>query len=110
MSETEHSSVNDVPVDVPSLTPATIAGITALAAFAVAVIAGVAAGNNASSVLVRAIIAMMACYPIGMLIGVVAGRVVKDHIERHREANPAPQAGEQVVDVPQDQDDGALVV
>jgi hypothetical protein len=69
----------------------TIAGCFALAAFAVAVVAGLTAGNAAGSILVRAIIAMIACYPIGLGVGLVAQWVIDQQIATHKEANPAPE-------------------
>ena len=63
-----------------------IAGCFALAAFAVAVVAGMAGGNSATSILSRAIIAMIGCYPIGLIIGLICARVMADHIESHRDA------------------------
>ncbi len=62
-----------------------IAGCFALAAFAVAVLAGLAGGNSAVSILTRALIAMIGCYPIGLMIGVICQRVMTDHIEAQRE-------------------------
>jgi hypothetical protein len=67
-----------------------IAGIFALAAFAVAIIAGVASRNPASAVLVRAMIAMILCYPVGLAAGLVVRRIAADQIEGHRRANPLP--------------------
>ena len=63
-----------------------IAGCFALAAFAVAVLAGLAGGNSAVSILTRALIAMIGCYPIGLMIGVICQRVMTDHIEAQRES------------------------
>ncbi len=57
-----------------------IAGCFALAAFSVAVVAGLAGGNTAASILVRALIAMIACYPLGMLVGVVCRHVIEQHL------------------------------
>jgi hypothetical protein len=76
--------------DLRSRAAATIAGTFALAAFAVAIVAGLASGNNASVVLIRAILAMTICYPVGLAIGLVTQRVIQDHIDAHREAHPAP--------------------
>ncbi len=56
-----------------------------MAAFAVAVLAGLAGGNSAVSILIRALIAMIGCYPIGLMIGVICQRVMTDHIQAHRE-------------------------
>ena len=50
----------------------TIGGSFALAAFAVAIVAGLASGNPAASVLLRALIAMLICYPVGLAVGFVA--------------------------------------
>jgi hypothetical protein len=57
-----------------------VAGCFALAAFAVAVIAGLAGGNASSSILVRALIAMIVCYPVGLIIGLVCQHVIEDHV------------------------------
>lgn len=74
-----------------------------MAAFAVAVLAGLAGGNSAMSILSRALIAMICCYPIGLMIGVICQRVMTDQIEAHREpetmspSSPTdPVAGSQV--------------
>ena len=50
----------------------TIAGSFALAAFAVAIVSGLASGNPASSVLGRAVMALVICYPLGLAVGIVA--------------------------------------
>jgi hypothetical protein len=71
----------------------TIAACFALAAFAVAVVAGLASGNPAASVLGRAIAAMVICYPVGLAIGYVAQRIIGEHIEAHKEAHPMPDSG-----------------
>lgn len=70
-----------------SKTPSSaIAGCFALSAFAVAVVAGLAAQNPASSILVRALIAMIVCYPVGLIIGLICQRLMFDHIEAHQKA------------------------
>jgi len=69
----------------------TIAAIFALAAFAVAIMAGLMGGNPAPSILVRALLALVCCYPIGLAVGLVAQRLVREHVETHRETNPAPE-------------------
>lgn len=74
----------------------TIAACFALSAFTVAIVAGLAAKNPAASVLFRAVIALLICYPIGLGIGMILQRVVRQHVDAHRIANPAPasdQAG-----------------
>ncbi len=59
-----------------------------LAAFAVAIVAGLTSGNGAVSILVRAVIAMIVCYPVGLIIGLVCQRVVDDQIAAYRQAKP----------------------
>jgi hypothetical protein len=59
-----------------------IASCFALAAFAVAVLAGLAGGNSASSIMLRALLSMIACYPLGLLIGVVCRHVVEQHVRQ----------------------------
>ncbi|MHC4446518.1 MAG: hypothetical protein ACYSXF_01745 [Planctomycetota bacterium] len=68
-----------------------IAACVALAAFAVATLAGLATGNSAASILFRALIAMLACYPVGLLVGMACQRVIAEQLEAHRAANPIPQ-------------------
>lgn len=81
-----------------STAPSTIAGIFALAAFAVAVIAGLAGGVDPSRILVRAILALLACYPLGLILGGIALRVVKDEITAHEDSNPAPDSTLELTD------------
>ncbi len=57
-----------------------IAGCFALAAFSVAVIAGLASDNTAATILTRALFAMVACYPVGLLVGFVCRRVIEQHL------------------------------
>jgi hypothetical protein len=74
-----------------------IASVFALAAFAIAIVAGLASRNEAGAVLMRAILAMLACYPVGLALGHAAQRVIHDHVEAHRQANPAPANTEEVM-------------
>ena len=75
------------------VTATTIAGTFAMAAFAVAILAGLASGNAATSVLLRAVGAMLVCYPIGLAAGGVAQRLVQEHVERFRSEHPAMDEG-----------------
>ncbi len=76
----------------------TIAGCFALAAFAVAIVAGLAAGNPPHSVLWRAMVALVVCYPAGLAVGLVAQHIVDQHIEGHRAANPDTPPGDEFED------------
>jgi hypothetical protein len=83
-----------------------IAGCLALAAFAVAVLAGLAGGNTANSILLRALVAMVACYPVGLLIGLVCQHVIEQHVARMADpeagagAEQKDQSAEEARDVP----------
>lgn len=65
-----------------------IATSFALIAFAIALIAGIAADNPASTALVRALLAMAICYVVGWLLGMVATKATGEHIEAYRQAHP----------------------
>lgn len=71
-----------------------IAGCFALSAFTVAIIAGVAGANSAFDVVWRALLAMLLCYPVGYVVGMLCERTVDDHIKSttaaaHHAAVPA---------------------
>jgi len=75
------------------------AGCMALSAFAIAIIAGLAADNPSDAILSRALIALVVCYPAGWLIGAVAERAIDEHLRAYARDNPieAP-GGEPLVD------------
>lgn len=51
----------------------------ALTAFAVAILAGMFAGNAFDMILQRALMALILCYPVGLLFGIMCRRVVDEH-------------------------------
>lgn len=65
-----------------------IAAALGLSAFAIALLAGLAVDNPAPDILTRALIALVACSFLGMLIGLVAERIVADHLKQT--AGPEP--------------------
>ena len=67
-----------------------IAACLALAAFAVAIISGLSADVTATSVLVRAVVSMLICYPVGLVIGMVCQRILGEHLESHQLEHPLP--------------------
>ena len=67
-----------------------IAGCFALAAFSIAVMAGLVVGNTATSILARALFAMVACYPLGLLVGFVCRHVIEHHVG----SEPVPSAAD----------------
>lgn len=65
-----------------------IGACAGLTAFAIALIAGLAAENPASDVLVRALVAMMVVQMVGWIAGAIGERVMREAIAGYREANP----------------------
>lgn len=65
-----------------------IAATFALAGFAVAVVAGLGAGNPSARVLGVAIVAMIVCRAIGAVAGAIGERVVREHVDSYRASHP----------------------
>lgn len=72
--------------DVPKL----FAGCSALAAFAIAIIAGLAADNTADTILVRAVVSMAACFFLGSLLGLAAEAAIRESLRPRAGARHAP--------------------
>lgn len=51
----------------------------ALAAFAVAMVAGLEAGLPMLTVLARGVLVLVICYPVGIAIGLIIDRIIADH-------------------------------
>lgn len=64
----------------------------AMAGFAVAILAGLSADLNTAQILQRAVVAMIFCYPVGMIAGMICQRVVDNHVAAHHVSNPTPSA------------------
>lgn len=62
----------------------------ALCGFAAACVVGAAVGNPPTTILLRALAVLAACYLVGRLVGAVASRAVDDHIERYKRDHPIP--------------------
>jgi hypothetical protein len=76
-----------------------IAGCFALAAFVVGLISGLAAQNPAVTVLVRALLAMVICYPLGAFVGMVCERAINRHVAEHRRSLDLGQSMGDIDDV-----------
>lgn len=57
-----------------------IASCFALAAFAIAVLAGLMGGNEAAQILLRAVGATAICYVLGMIVGMICDSVIHAHV------------------------------
>lgn len=64
----------------PGIPTRIIAASCGLSGFAVAIVAGLSAGNPAEDVLIQALIALLACNLLGMAVGTIAERTVRDSI------------------------------
>lgn len=64
------------------------AGCFALSGFAVAVFASLGVGATAETTLLRGIIAMVACYTVGTIVGMVAERCILESVENFIARNP----------------------
>lgn len=53
---------------------------------------GLVSGRPLSDILMRAVIALFVCYPIGLIIGAVANRAVAEHVEQFEAKHPIPEA------------------
>lgn len=71
-----------------------VSGACGLTGFAVAILGGLAADNPTSVILTRALVAMAACYTVGVFIGFLASRAVHDVTVMHIDKNPAPDLEE----------------
>ena len=59
----------------------TLAATLALAGLSVALVVGMASGNHLSTSLERALVACVACYLLGTIIGVLLDGVIKRHAQ-----------------------------
>lgn len=72
------------------------AGVMGLAGFAVAMLAGLQAGNETGRVIVAALVSMVACHIAGIVLGLLIERVVEEH---KRTLNAPPEQSGGAVDV-----------
>ena len=71
-----------------------VGGIMGTVAFSVACIVGLLAGNDATTVLSRGLMAMLIFFAVGFVIGLMARRMIDEHMNRiidaDREEQTAP--------------------
>ncbi|MFG0285030.1 MAG: hypothetical protein ACF8R7_11455 [Phycisphaerales bacterium JB039] len=67
-----------------------IATAVALCAFAIGLIAGLAAGNPSQVVLGRALVGMVVCYVVGHVLGACAESVVRRRVDAYKREHPVP--------------------
>lgn len=67
-----------------------IACCLALSAHAVAIVVGLGAGNDATTVLSRALIALVLGYVVGQMIAGAFSHVAREHLSHYRQSHPIP--------------------
>lgn len=91
--ETSRTAEAESPADFASAFPGrVVASSIAISGFTIAIVAGLAAGNDPSAVLLRAIVATVACYFAGILISAVAAHVVHEHLDGAHAARSSSEA------------------
>ena len=70
----------NAPIIMSPATGRVIASCFALAAFAIALFAGLLGGNDAAQILLRAVTAMIVCYPVGVIVGLICDGVIHSHV------------------------------
>ena len=70
-----------------------VATAMGLAAFAIAILAGLYAGNPTITILGNAVLCMVACHIVGLFIGSIGERVVREHVESTYMATEGAGAG-----------------
>lgn len=76
----------------PGVPTKVIAGSFGLSGFAIALFAGLAAGNPAEVVLLRGVVSMIVCNVLGWVVGAVAERTLEDGIKSYQLLRPVPEA------------------
>ena len=75
-----------------------IATCFALGCFACAMVVGVLAGNSANTIIMRAMFVMFPAWIVGRVVGGIAERVIIEHIDQYKRANPIPDDHQALVD------------
>lgn len=61
-----------------------VAGVFALAAFAIAIVSGLSAGNPPTRILTAALVSMVICHALGLCLGAIGEKVVGEHLAKYR--------------------------
>jgi hypothetical protein len=77
-----------------------IAAVFGLTGFVVASVAGLIVGNPSEVILMRAILAMFACFVCGLPMGAAAGWTVEQYITSFKNQKTAPVSGDDAGRVP----------
>jgi hypothetical protein len=72
-----------------------IATIFSLSGFALAAVSGLIAGNPATDVVFRSIIAMIACRLVGIGAAACVNHVIEEHLRNYVDSRPIPKLPEE---------------
>jgi hypothetical protein len=65
--------------------PTRIAGILCLIAFAASLVAGISAGNPFTTTVLRALLALVVTYVIGLILGNMTQRMLDENLQKQEE-------------------------
>jgi hypothetical protein len=68
----------------------TIPPIVALAGFGVSIVAGMSAGNPATTIIIRALVAMLCCLLAGEAIAMIVRRIAANEAQTYAARKPIP--------------------
>lgn len=74
----------------PGVATKVIAASCGLTAFAVAILSGLMVGNEAQTVLIRALVALVVGQVVGMVVGAIGERTVGEAMRAYQKAHPIP--------------------
>ncbi len=81
-----------------------ISAVMGLTAFALAALAGWSVHNPLPTILTRAIIAMVACFAVGQVLGWAVTKLAREHMDTYRKRHPIPTTSSSKAAPPDAQD------
>lgn len=74
--------------------PTRIAAALSLIVFAVCVIAGISAENGFSTIIIRALMAMVVTLVVGLVLGTMAQKMLEENLSSSKKVEEKPENGE----------------
>lgn len=68
-----------------------LAAILGISGFSVAILAGLAVGNEPIGVVARALMAMVICSIVGQVLGLMCQRAIDEHVAAFAASHPVPE-------------------
>lgn len=76
-----------------------VSGLLGLMGFSTSIVIGMIAGNPASVILIRAMIAMFFCAIVGRLLGAIGEVCVREFVVKYKSDRPQPKKPEQLLEL-----------